>query len=120
MMQGRTIALILGAVLLSAMGQLFLKAGARHLARLDELEFLFAAARDMRVVAGLAAWVASTVCWLLVLRVTPLSRAYGVSSLTYLLVPLASAYLLDERLPRLHAAGTTLIVVGVACLLFGD
>ena len=120
MMHGRTIALILGAVLLSVAGQLLLKAGARHLARLDELEFLFAAGRDMCVVAGLAAWIASTVCWLLVLRVTPLSRAYGASSLTYLLVPLASVLLFDERLPRLHAVGTMLIVVGVACLLLGD
>ena len=53
MMPGNTIVLILGAVTFSAAGQLFLKSGAQHLAGLDRLEFLIAAARDMRVVAGM-------------------------------------------------------------------
>ena len=120
MMQGTTVALILGAVAFSAMGQLFLKSGAQHLAGLGRLEFLLAAARDMRVLSGLAAWAASTLCWLYVLRVAPLSRAYGLSSLTYVLIPLASVYVFGEQVRRLHAVGTVLIIIGVACLLSGD
>jgi len=34
MMQGKTLALILGAVAFSVVGQLFLKSGAQHLTRL--------------------------------------------------------------------------------------
>ena len=119
-MQGRTLVLILGAVAFSALGQLFLKAGAQHLAGLGRLEFLLAAARDVRVLSGLVAWAASTVCWLYVLRVAPLSRAYGLSSLTYVLIPLASVHLLGEQLRRVHAVGMVLILAGVACLLSGD
>lgn len=115
-----TILLILGAVLFSALGQLLLKAGAQHLAGLDRVAFLLGAARDLRVLSGIAAWGASTLCWLYVLRVTPLSRAYGLSSLTYLLVPLASIAIFGEQLRRLHAAGLVLIIAGVACLLIGD
>jgi multidrug transporter EmrE-like cation transporter len=115
-----TIVLILGAVAFSAAGQLLLKAGAQHLAGLDRLPFLLAAARDMRVLAGLAAWIASTLCWLYVLRVAPLSRAYGLSSLTYVLIPLLSVYVFGEQVRPLHAAGTVLIIAGVACLLAGD
>jgi hypothetical protein len=92
MVQGMTVLLILGAVAFSALGQLLLKSGARHLTGLGHLDFLFAAALDVRVIAGLAAWAASTVCWLYVLRVAPLSRAYGLSSLTYVVIPLASIY----------------------------
>ncbi|MGF2075821.1 hypothetical protein, partial [Enterococcus casseliflavus] len=84
--------LILGAVVFSAMGQLFLKSGVQHLAGVGRLEFLLAAARDMRVLSGIVAWVASTVCSLYVLRVAPLSRAYMLSSLTYVLIPVASIY----------------------------
>ena len=119
-MQGKTVVLILGAVAFSAMGQLFLKSGARQLDGLGRLEFLLAAARDMRVLSGLAAWAASTLCWLYVLRVAPLSRAYGLTSLTYVLIPLASVYVFGEQVRRLHAVGTVLIIMGVACLLSGD
>ena len=120
MMQGTTLVLILGSVALSAAGQLLLKSGARHLAGLGRLDFLIAAARDVHVLSGLAAWIASTVCWLYVLRVAPLSRAYGLTSLTYVLILLASVVLLGEQVRRLHVAGTVLIVVGIACLLSGD
>ena len=119
-MQGRTIVLILGAVVFSAAGQLFLKSGAQHLAGLGRLEFLWAAARDARVVSGIVAWAASAVCWLYVLRVAPLSRAYLLSSLTYVLVPLAGVYVFGEHLRRLHTVGMVLILTGVACLLTGD
>jgi multidrug transporter EmrE-like cation transporter len=120
MLQGKTMVLILGAVAFSVVGQLFLRSGAQHLAGLGRLEFLLAAARDLRVLSGLAAWMASTVCWLYVLRVAPLSRAYGLTSLTYVLVPLASVYIFGEQLRRLHAVGTVLIIIGVACVLAGD
>ena len=119
-MHGTTMVLILGAVAFSVAGQLFLKSGAQHLAGLGRLEFLLAAARDMHVVTGLAAWIASTLCWLYVLRVAPLSRAYGLTSLTYVLVFLASVFLFGEQVRRLHVVGTLLIVVGIACLLSGD
>ena len=119
-MHGRTLALILGAVACSVAGQLLLKAGAQQLAAHGRVEFLLAAARDVRVLAGIAAWGASTVCWLYVLRVAPLSRAYLLSSLTYVLVPLAGVLLFGESMRRLHVLGMALILAGVACLLPGD
>jgi drug/metabolite transporter (DMT)-like permease len=112
--------LILGAIALSATGQLLLKSGAQRLAGLDHLEFLLAAARDIRVLSGLAAWIGWTICWLYVLRVAPLSRAYGVTSLTYALIPLASVCVLGEQLRRQHVAGIILITMGIAFVLAGD
>jgi multidrug transporter EmrE-like cation transporter len=120
MMQGKTIVLILGAVAFSAVGQLFLKSGARHLAPIGRLEFLLAAARDVHVLSGLVAWIASTLCWLYVLRVAPLSRVYGLTSLTYVLIPLASVYVFGEQIRRLHVVGMVLIIMGIACVLSGD
>jgi undecaprenyl phosphate-alpha-L-ara4N flippase subunit ArnF len=120
MMQAKTIVLILGAVAFSVAGQLLLKSGTQHLAGLGRLEFLFAAFREIHVLSGLLAWTASALCWLYVLRVAPLSRAYGLTSLTYVLVPLASVYLFGEQLRRLHGVGTVLIIIGVAFLLAGD
>ena len=119
-MQGRTILLILGAVAFSAIGQLSLKSGAQRLSTLDRFDFLLAAVRDLHVLAGLVAWAASTICWLYVLRVAPVSRAYGLTSLTYILVLIAGVLLFDEQIRPLHVAGTILIVIGIACLLSGD
>jgi drug/metabolite transporter (DMT)-like permease len=112
-----TIALILGAVTCSALGQLLLKSGARHLAALPPLPFLVAASRDVCVLSGLAAWIASTVCWLYALRIAPLSKAYGLNSLTYLLILVASVCLFNEQVRPLHGVGAVLIIVGVACVL---
>lgn len=120
MMQAKTLVLALIAVVFSAVGQLFLKSGAQHLAEHGRLGFLLAAFRDPRVLSGLLAWTASTLCWLYVLRVAPLSRAYGLTSLTYVLVVLASVYLFGEQVRRLHVVGTILIVIGVACLLYRE
>lgn len=120
MMDGGLLLLVLGAVAFSAAGQLFLKSGAQHAAGAGRLEFLLAVASDAHVLSGLAAWAASTICWLFVLRVAPLSRAYGLTSLTYALIPLASVLVFGEQIRRLHAAGMLMILVGVACLLYGD
>jgi multidrug transporter EmrE-like cation transporter len=119
-MSGKTMVLILGAIAASATGQLLLKSGAQHLAGLGRLEFLLGAARDTRVLLGLAAWIARTICWLYVLRVAPLSRAYGLTGLTYVLIPLASVYVFGEQVRGLHVAGIILITVGIACVLAGD
>ena len=119
-MRSTTIILSLTAVSLSAAGQLLLKSGVRHLEKLGRLEFLMSAARQVQVLSGLIAWAAATICWLYVLRDAPLSRAYGLTSLTYVLTFLASVLLLGEHVRRVHIAGTVLVVIGVACLLSGE
>ena len=116
-MQAKTMFLVLGAVVFSVIGQLFLKAGAQRLAGHGRLGFLLAAFRDVHVVSGLVAWIASTLCWLYVLRVAPLSRAYGLTSLTYVLVLIAGVFLFGEHVRRLHVAGIILIAAGIACVL---
>jgi uncharacterized membrane protein len=120
MISGKTIVLLLGAVAFSATGHLLLKAGAQHLAGLGRFDFLLAAARDVRVLSGLAAWIAWTLCWLYVLRVAPLSRAYGLTSLTYVLIPLASVYVFGEQLRPMHVVGIILITAGITCVLASD
>src|SRR5688500_5757290 len=78
--------LLLSAIVFSTAGQLLLKSAAHDLAGLGRFDFLVAALRDARVVSGLAAWAIWTACWLQVLRVTPLSKAYALTSLTYVII----------------------------------
>lgn len=121
MIHGKTMMLILSAVACSVSGQLLLKSGAQRLAGLAGVDFVVAAARNVYVLLGLIAWTASTFCWLYVLRTAPLSRAYLLYSLTYVLVPIASLYVFGEQLRRLHVVGMALILLGVAtCLLSAE
>ena len=48
------------------------------------------------------------------------SGAQRLTSLTYVLILIASVYLFGEQIRRLHIVGTVLIVIGIACLLSGD
>ncbi len=118
-MSTKTLVMILGAVLLSATGQVLLKSGAMRAGAGDRGGFLTGVITDAHTLAGLAVWIASTVVWLHVLRVVPLSRAYGLTSLTYVLVFGAGVWLFGETVRPAHAVGTALIVVGIACLLHG-
>lgn len=119
-MPAKTIALIVGAVVFSVLGQLFLKSGAAHVSTFSRGDFLLAAAGDLHVMLGIAALAASTICWLYVLRVAPLSRTYGITSLTYVITPMASVFVFGEQMRRVHVVGTLLIVVGIAFLVSGD
>jgi len=56
----------------------------------------------------------ATAVWLWVLRFVPLSRAYPWFALSFVLVPLASAYAFGESITARYAMGTALIVLGVA------
>jgi len=112
--------LLLSAIAFSAAAQLLLKAAAHDFAALGRVDFLLAAFRDIRVISGLAAWVIWTICWLQVLRVLPLSKAYALASLTYVLITVASVYVLGEHVRRLHVGGIILIATGVACVLASD
>ena len=114
------IVLVLCAQALSVTGQLLLKSGVQQLTGLGGASFVLTAAQNARVLSGLLAWIVSTFCWLYVLRVAPLSRVYALTSLTYVLVPLAAVYLFGEELRRQHIVGIALISVGIVCVLLGE
>jgi undecaprenyl phosphate-alpha-L-ara4N flippase subunit ArnE len=60
----------------------------------------------------LACYILVTVLWLFVLRTIPLSQAFPALGLTFALVPLASHYLLHERIFSSQWLGIIVIVVG--------
>lgn len=54
--------------------------------------------------------------WLLVLRTLPVSVAYPMLSLNYVLVLLAARFIWHERLTWRHLLGITLIMAGIVLL----
>ncbi|MBE9002969.1 EamA family transporter [Nostoc sp. LEGE 12447] len=58
-----------------------------------------------------------TVLWLYVLRTIPLSQAFPVLGLMYALIPIASHYLLKERVVLSQWIGISIIIAGVVLVV---
>lgn len=69
---------------------------------------------------GLALWTAEVGAWLLVLTETRLAIAFPISTLSYVGVPLAAAWMLGERVTARQKAGMALVVVGVLCITLSE
>ena len=72
---------------------------------------------DLRAVmlGGLAAviYLAATLAWIWLLRTAPLSRAYPYMALSFVLVPLMSAFFYRESLSLQYVIGVLLLVMGI-------
>ena len=98
---------ILTGVLLNAGAQLLLKAGtnARPLG--------LALAIEPHILAGLACYVVSVVVWVIGLSKVPVSIAYPMLSIGYVVNAIAAYYLLGESVTPMRFAGIGIIIVGV-------
>lgn len=71
------------------------------------------------IVAGLLAWTAATLLWIVVLNRAPLSYVYVLGSLNYVVVPLVSRWLFDEPLSHMQLLGMIVISLGVLLTIYG-
>jgi multidrug transporter EmrE-like cation transporter len=117
-MKGAQLALILTGVLLNAIAQLLLKAGAGSLAgvELRASNALLIAGRllsSVPILAGLTCYVLSVVVWILALARVEVSVAYPMLSIGYVVNALAAWWLFGENLSGARLAGIGVILVGV-------
>ena len=89
-------------------------AGAFPDAPADKFWFLARLLLNPWIVSALAAAFLAALAWMAALTRLDLSHAYPVMSLSFVLVVLASAWLLHEPLTVLKIAGVALICLGVA------
>ncbi|MFN0161775.1 MAG: SMR family transporter [Burkholderiales bacterium] len=113
-----TFALLLCGVLFNAIAQLCLKAGTNavghfEFAAANVIPVGFKIATQPYIVAGLACYVASLVVWILGLSRVPVSVAYPLLSLGYVINALAAWWMFGEDLGAQKLAGIGLIIVGV-------
>lgn len=114
-------ALILTGVLLNACAQLLLKAGTNAI---GHIEFsgngLWAVAPKLifepHILAGLACYAISVVVWIGALSRTPVSIAYPMLSIGYIVNAVAAWYLFAEALTPTRIAGIAVIIVGVVLI----
>jgi undecaprenyl phosphate-alpha-L-ara4N flippase subunit ArnE len=100
-------------VLMLAVGQLMFKSAATQW-KFDGLTWASAAGfLSPLMTAALALYAVATVLWVFVLRTVPLSAAYAVYALAFLIVPLLAHFVLDEPLSPKVLVGGIIIVAGI-------
>jgi len=99
--------LILIGVLLNAAAQLLLKAGT------NAMPLGLRLAMEPHILAGLACYVVSVVVWIVALSRVPVSIAYPMLSIGYVVNAVAAWYLLGEAVTPMRLAGIGIIVFGV-------
>jgi multidrug transporter EmrE-like cation transporter len=109
--------LILVAVLLGATAQILLKAGAIRLGAIPDVgTLLWRIATSPHILGGFLLYGVAGILWIVVLSRAPLSLAYPMLSLGYVVVLLASAFLFGEVIPALRLLGIAVIIVGLILL----
>jgi len=94
--------------------QIAAKASAARLAQMRfDVDWLLAAARLSSVQILLVCEVASFVAWMTVLAEMPLSAAFPLSAVSYVLIIAASALVFHEPVGLLQVVGSLAILVGV-------
>ncbi|MEZ5657963.1 MAG: SMR family transporter [Burkholderiaceae bacterium] len=108
--------IVLGSVVLTAFAQLALKvASGRFADPSPDQSFLHGLLMQLfhpLTMAALAAYVASTLLWLVALRALPLSVAYTFSGVTIIVVAVMGVVLLGETLVARQIAGIALVIAG--------
>ncbi|MBW3659897.1 MAG: EamA family transporter [Actinobacteria bacterium] len=119
-----TVLMLLTSIGLATAGQLLLKAGMNEfgseLGIGDIGHLVRTGATTWQVLAGLAAFGTSSVFWLLTLSRVPLSTAYPIVSLSYVLILGFSVLVLDERPPATVWVGAGLVMSGISLIGIGQ
>jgi multidrug transporter EmrE-like cation transporter len=111
------LAFLLAGVLLNAAAQLLLKAGtnATGVLSLDEggLDLARRVAMEPHIAMGIACYAVSVVAWIFGLSRVPVSVAYPLLSLGYVVNAIAAQYLFGETVSATRWLGIGFIVLGV-------
>jgi multidrug transporter EmrE-like cation transporter len=110
--------LILFGVLLNAAAQLLLKVGMTQIGHFEfnlsnVIPISLKVMVNFPILTGLVAYGVSVVVWLLVLSRVPVSYAYPMLSIGYIVNAVAAYYLLGESLSLVRVAGIFVIIAGV-------
>ena len=121
------IILILMSVLLGAVGQISLKYGVSHQDSLKSshgmTSRIVGAVKSIftpYIFLGFACYAVSSVIWLLILSQVPLSVAYPMISMGYVVVVCLSSLILHEKVPLTTVGGLILICGGVSLIGFAS
>lgn len=121
-LQSRTVSILLWVLLIASesTAQITMKLGSDSLANLDfGVQWVLTGLSNPMVLLAVSCYVASFFVWMLILRSSPVSVAFPLSSLVFVGVLLGSWLGLGEHINGLRWLGVLIIIVGIALLAEG-
>ncbi len=110
---------LVGFAALISVGQLLFKRAANSVADSDVIGALPKLAANPAIWAALVLYGIATALWVFILRTTPLSLAYPFVALGFIILPILSWWLFEEKLDWSLGIGTILIVCGMLVIALG-
>ncbi|MEK4061086.1 MULTISPECIES: EamA family transporter [Paenibacillus] len=104
--------LLLLNIIMLASGQILFKLGLGKMGGVS-LDNAWKALFNLYIIAGLFLYVFATLIWFVVLSRIPLSVAYPVQSIAYVLGLLAALFIFNEPVTLIKWVGMAVIMVGV-------
>ncbi len=106
---------ILAAIILAALGQIFWKLGMGKIGSIDSYGFdsILKLLKNAYVDLGIFLYAASTIFWLVALSKKDLSYVYPFIAGTYILVLLASHFMLGEKFGAYKFIGAAIVLLGL-------
>jgi drug/metabolite transporter (DMT)-like permease len=96
-----------------ASGQLLFKIGAAQWSGTTLSQWIWSFISNPFLVSAIFLYAFTTLIWIYVLRVLPLSLAYPITALSYVIVPILSFLLLKEKISVSNLIGMALIISGI-------
>jgi drug/metabolite transporter (DMT)-like permease len=111
------LALIISCVIGISIGQILFKLASASMPTEFGVGAVVQLAVNRHLIGALIIYAAATLGWVYSLRVVPLTIAYPFMALAFVIVPVLSAFFLQESISIRLAVGTALIVCGIAAIV---
>ena len=121
-MTARLITILLTSIVLGAAGQLMLRHSARLLAAPSQLgiwRWIGAVFTTPTIIGAFAFFAISALGWIIALREVPLTVAYPMGALAYVIIFTGSYFLFAEPITWTKIIGAALIVTGITIIHLG-
>jgi len=121
-MTARLLAILLTSITLGAVGQLLLRQVARMLTPPSQLglgRWLLSVFTSPAILTAFAFFAVSALLWIAALRETPLTVAYPMVALSYIIIFAGSYVLFAEPITLTKLIGAALVVAGIIVIHLG-
>ncbi len=118
-----TLGVLVTSILLATTGQILLKSGMERVGELGVSQIGTLVTQfftTWQLVVGIGAFGLSSIFWLIALSRVPLSTAYPIVSMSYVLILSFSWFILGERPSPIVWVGAALIMAGVSLIGIGQ
>ncbi len=121
-MTARLLAILLTSITLGAVGQLMLRQVARVLTAPSQAglgRWLLSVFTSPTILAAFVLFAVSALLWIAALRETPLTVAYPMVALSYIIIFVGSYFLFAEPITLTKLIGAVLVVAGIIVIHLG-